>query len=100
MASQRASLNRIQTEQQDPYNNDQRQSQHRHNHHQHHHHLGGHSMGDLSDSLAGLSVGDYGVVRSSTSGTLTQNRNSHGSLSILNNDGIGLNWDSAGGNLS
>lgn len=56
-------------------------------------------MGDLSDSLAGLSVGDYGVVRSSTSGTSSQNRNSHGNLSILN-DSIGLNWDSAGGNLS
>ena len=96
MASQRASLNRIQTEQQqDPYNNDHSQQQQHH-----HHHLVGHSMRDLSDSLSGLSVGDYGVVRSSsTSGTLSQNRNSHGNLSILN-DSIGLNWDSAGGNLS
>jgi hypothetical protein len=88
MASQRASVNRVQSDQQqDPYNNDQRQN------------YRVHSMGDLSDSLAGLSVGDYGVVRSSTSGTLSQNRNSHGNLSILN-DSIGLNWDSAGGNLS
>mmetsp|Transcript_13779 Transcript_13779/g.25960 ORF Transcript_13779/g.25960 Transcript_13779/m.25960 type:complete len:1039 (+) Transcript_13779:769-3885(+) len=94
MASQRASLNRIQPEQhQDPYNGDQR-------HQQQHQQLVGHSMRDLSDSLAGLSVGDYGVVRSSsTSGNSSQNRNSHGNLSILN-DSIGLNWDSAGGNLS
>lgn len=56
-------------------------------------------MGDLSDSLAGLSVGDYGVVRSSTSVAVSQDRNSHGNLSILN-DNIGLHWDSTRGSLA
>jgi hypothetical protein len=58
----------------------------------------GNPMGNLSDSLAGLSVGNYSGT-SSARGPVTQDRNPHGSLSVLN-ESIGLNWDSSGGNIS
>lgn len=56
----------------------------------------GNPIGNLSDSLAGLSVGNYGGTSSAPG---SQDRNPHGSLSVLN-ESIGLNWDSSGGNIS
>jgi|EP00979_Chaetoceros_neogracilis_P005135 hypothetical protein len=58
-------------------------------------------MGNLSESLAGLSVGNYGVTSSSSTGNtgpVSQDQNPHGNLSILN-ESIGMGWDS-GSNIS
>lgn len=104
-ASQHVNLHRVQDESQDLYsgNNSSRINEHsnrhgnpavpppHHQHQQHHSNLVGHSMNHLSESLAGLSVGDYGVVHSSN-----QDHNSHGNLSMLN-ESIGLHWNSTGG---
>lgn len=59
----------------------------------------GNPIGNLSDSLGGLSVGNYGVSSSSSIGSTgpvtIQEKNPHGNLSVLN-ESIGLGWESAG----